>query len=121
MQSTSWEMLDRKKHKLESRLAGEISERNIRKLRRTKDSPDESERGEWKVGLKLNIQKMKIIASGPITSWQIDGETLEPVTELIFFGSKITTGGDCSHESKRFLLLGRKVMTKIPTHTDVNK
>ena len=74
-------MLDRKKHKLESRLAGEISERNIRKLRRTKDSPDESERGKWKVGLKLNIQKIKIIASGPITSWEVDGETVQTFFE----------------------------------------
>ena len=64
-----------------------------------------------KFGLKLNIQKMKIMASGPITSWQIDGETVETVTDLIFFGSKITADGDCSHEIKRLLLLGRKVMT----------
>ena len=66
-----------------------------------------------KIGLKLNIQKMKIMASGPITSWQIDGETVETVTDLIFFGSKITADGDCSHEIKRLLLLGRKVMTKL--------
>ena len=65
------------------------------------------------VGLKLNIQKMKIMASGPITSWQIDGETVETVTDLIFLGSKITVDGDCSHEIKRRLLLGRKVMTKL--------
>ena len=64
-----------------------------------------------KAGLKLNIQKTKIIASGPITSWQIDGETMETVTDFIFFGSKITPDGDCSHEIKRLLLLGRKVMT----------
>ena len=63
-----------------------------------------------KVGLKLNIQKTKIIASGPITSWQTDGETVETVTEFISLGSKITTDGDCSHEIKRRLLLGRKVM-----------
>ena len=64
-----------------------------------------------KVGLKLNIQKMKIMASGPITSWQIDGETVETVADFIFLGSKITADGDCSHKIKRCLLLGRKVMT----------
>ena len=63
-----------------------------------------------KVGLKVNIQKTKIMASGPITSWQIDGETVETVTDFIFLGSKITADGDCSHEIKRCLLLGRKVM-----------
>ena len=63
-----------------------------------------------KVGLKLNIQKMKIMASGPITSWEIDGETVETVSDFIFGGSKITADGDCSHEIKRHLLLGRKVM-----------
>ena len=66
-----------------------------------------------KVGLKLNIQKTKIIASDPITSWQIDGETVETVADLIFLGSKITADGDCSHEIKRCLLLGRKVMTNL--------
>ena len=66
-----------------------------------------------KLGLKLNIQKMKIMASGPITSWQIDGETLETVVYFIFWGSKITADGDCSHEIKRCLLLGRKVMTNL--------
>ena len=66
-----------------------------------------------KVGLKLNIQKMKIMASGPITSWQIDGETVETVSDFILGGSKITEGGDCSHEIKRRLLLGRKVMTNL--------
>ena len=66
-----------------------------------------------KVGLKLNIQKTKIMASSPITSWQTDGETVETVTDFIFGGSKVTTDGDCSHESKRCLLLGRKVMTKL--------
>ena len=64
-----------------------------------------------KVGLKLNIQKTKIMTSGPITSWQIDGETVEIVTDFIFLGSKITADGDCSHEIKRHLLLGRKAMT----------
>ena len=66
-----------------------------------------------KVGLKLNIQKTKIMASGPITSWQVDGETVETVSDFIFLGSKITADGDCSHEIKRRLLLGRKVMTKL--------
>ena len=66
-----------------------------------------------KVGLKLNIQKTKIMASGPITSWKIDGETQETVTDLIFLGSKITADGDCSHEIKRRLLLGRKAMTNL--------
>ena len=66
-----------------------------------------------KVGLKLNIQKTKIMTSGPITSWQIDGETVETVADLIFLGSKITADGDCSHEIKRRLLLGRKVMANL--------
>ena len=66
-----------------------------------------------KVGLKLNIQKTKILASGPITSWEIDGETVETVSDFILGGSKITTDGDCSHEIKRCLLLGRKVITNL--------
>ena len=66
-----------------------------------------------KVGLKLNMQKMKIMASGPITSWEIDGETVETVSDLIFLGSKITADGDCIHEIKRCLLLGRKVMINL--------
>ena len=66
-----------------------------------------------KAGLKLNIQKTKIMAFGPITSWQIDGETVETVTDFIFLGSKITTDGDCSHEIKRHLLVGRKVRTNL--------
>ena len=66
-----------------------------------------------KVGLKLNVQKMKIMASGPITSWQIDGETVETVSDFIFLASKITVDGDYSHEIKRCLLLGRKVMTNL--------
>ena len=66
-----------------------------------------------KVGFKLNIQKTKIMASGPITSWEIDGETVETVSDFIFLGSKITADGDCSHEIKSRLLLGRKVMTNI--------
>ena len=74
-----------------------------------KEPLDESET----VGLKLNIQKTKIMTSGPITSWQIDGETVETVSDFIFWGSKITEDGDCSHEIKRCLLLGRKVMTNL--------
>ena len=66
-----------------------------------------------KVGLKLNIQKMKIMASSPITSWQVDGEIVETVSDFIFWGSKITADGDCSHEIKRRLLLGRKVITNL--------
>ena len=68
------------------------------------------------VGLKLNVQKTKIMASGPITSWQIDGETMETVRDFIFGGSKITADGDCSHEIKRRLLLGRKAMTKLDAY-----
>ena len=66
-----------------------------------------------KIGLKLNIQKTKIMASSPITSWQIDGETVETVRDFIFWGSQITADGDCSHEVKRLLLLGRKAMTNL--------
>ena len=113
MQSTSCEMPVWMKHKLESRLLGEISVTSdmqmtpyLRQQRRTKE-PDES----GKVGLKLNIQKN--IASSPITSWQIDGETVETVTDFIFLGSKITTEDDGSHEIKRHLLLGRKAMTNL--------
>ena len=95
-------MLDWTKHKLESRLPGEL--KNL--LMKVKE---ESE----KVGLKLNIQKTKIIASGPITSCQIDGETVETVSNFILGGSKITADGDCRHEIKRRLLLGRKVMTNL--------
>ena len=84
-----------------------------RKWRRTKEPLDESEREKWKVGLKLSIQKTKTMASGPITSWLIDGETMETVTDFIFLGSKITAVGDCSHEIKRHLLLGRKAMINL--------
>ena len=83
------------------------SEEELRSLLRK--VKEESE----KVGLKLNIQKTKIIASGPITSWEIDGETVETVSDFIFLVSKITADGDCSHEIKRHLLLGRKVMTNL--------
>ena len=82
------------------------SEEELKSLLKVKE---ESE----KVGLKLNIQKTKIMASGPITSWEIDGETVETVSDFILGGSKITAGGDCSHEIKRRLLLGRKVMTNL--------
>ena len=74
---------------------------------------DESEEESEKAGLKLSIQKTKVVASGPITSWQIDGETVETVTDFIFLGSKITVHSDCSHGIKRHLLLGRKAMTNL--------
>ena len=98
-----------------------ISRRNINNLRyhpygrkqRTKEPFDESERGEWKVGLKLSIQKTKIMAYCPITSWQIDGETMGTGTDFLFLGSKITADGDSSHEIKRRLPLGRKAMTNL--------
>ena len=81
-------------------------------LEKTLESPLIKEESE-NAGLKLQIQKTKIMASGPITSWQIDGETVETVTDFISSGSKITADGDCSHEIKRCLLLGRKAMTKL--------
>ena len=110
----------------EAQVGIKISGRNINNLRYADDitlmaeseeelkshlmkGKEESE----KVGLKLNIQKTKIMASGPITSWQIDGETVETVTDFIFLGSKITADGDCSREIKRCLLLGRKLMTNL--------
>ena len=74
-----------------------------------------------KVGLKLNIQKTKIMPSGPITSWEIDGETVETVSDFIFGGSKVTADGDCSHEIKTYLLLGRKVMTNLDSILKSNK
>ena len=80
------------------------------KVKRNKKPLDESERGEQKVGLKLNFKKTKIMSFGPITSWEIDGET---VADFIFLGSKMTADGDCSHEIKRCLLLGRKAMTRL--------
>ena len=107
------------KHKLESRLPG----KNINNLIYANNTTLMAESEELKnflikvksekVGLKLNIQKMKITASGPITSWQTDGETVETVADFILGGSKITADGDCSHEIKRRLLLGRKVMTNL--------
>ena len=103
-----------------------IARRNINNLRYADDTTLMAENEEElkslmmkvkeeseKVGLKLNIQKMKIMASGPITLWQIDGETVETVSDFIFGGSKITADGDCSHEIKRRLLLGRQVMTNL--------
>ena len=83
------------------------------KRRRTKEPLDEKKEESEKVGLKLNIQKTKIMASGPITSWEIDGETMKMVRDFILEGSKITADGDCSHEIKRRLLLGRKVRTNL--------
>ena len=80
-----------------------------RKWRRTEEPLDESEKGEWRAGLILNIQKTKIMASNPITSWQIDGETMEIVTDFIFLGSKITAAGGCSHEIKRCCSLEEKL------------
>ena len=115
-------MLDWKKHKLESRLPGEISITSDMQMtpplwqkvkRNSKSLLMKVKVEREKVGLKLNIQKTKIMASGPITSWQIDGKSVETVTDFIFLGSKITADGDCSHEIKRCLFLGRKVMTNL--------
>ena len=83
------------------------------KVKRIKVPLDESERGEWKSWLKIEHSKMKVMASGPITSWQIEGETMERVIDFIFLGSKITADGYCSHGIKRHLFLGRKIMTKL--------
>ena len=103
-----------------------IARRNINNLRHADDTTLMAESEEelksllmkvkeesGKVGLKLNIQKMKIMASGPITSWEIDGETVETVSDFILWGSKISADGDCSHKIKRRLLFGRKVMTNL--------
>ena len=110
----------------EAQVGIKIAGRNINNLRYADDITLMAESGEElkspltkvkkeseKVGLKLNIQKTKIMASSPITSWQIDGETMETVRDFIFLGFKITADGDCSHEIKRCLLLGRKVMTNL--------
>ena len=107
------------KHKLESKLLGEISITSDmqmttplwKKAEELKSLLMKMKAESEKAGLKLNIQKMKIMASSPSTSWQIDGETVETVANFIFLGSKITADGDCSHEIKRHLLLGRKAMT----------
>ena len=110
---------------LEEAHAGiKIARRNLNNLRYADDTTLMAESAEElksllmkeeseKFGLKLNIQKMKIMASGPITSWQIDGETVETVADFIFGGSKITADGDCSHEIKRHLLLGMKIITNL--------
>ena len=112
---------DWKKHKLESRLPGEISVTSGMHDTTLMAESEEELKSFWmrvkeeseKVGLKLNIQKTKIMASSPITSWEIDGETVGTVSDFIFLGSKITADGDCNHEIKRHLLLGRKVMTNL--------
>ena len=110
----------------EAKTGIKIARRNINNLRYADDTTLMTESEEElksllmkvkeeseKAGLKLNIQKTKIMASGPITSWQIDGKTVETVTDFILVGSKITADGDCSHEIKRLLLLGRKAMTNL--------
>ena len=95
------------------RYADETTHPYGRKQRKLKSLLMKVKEESEKVGLKLNIQKTKIMASGSITSWQIDGETIETVTDFIFLGSKITADGDCSHEIKRHLVLGRKAMTNL--------
>ena len=119
------EYIMRKARLDEAEAAIKIARRNINSLRYADDTTLMAESEELKsllmkvkeenekVGLKVSIQKMKIMASSPITSWQIDGETMETVTDFIFLGSKITADGDCSHEIKRRLLLGRKAMTNL--------
>ena len=115
-------MLGWKKHKLESRLPGEISITSDMQMTPLLLAESEEElkgllmkvkEESEKAGLKLNIQKTKIMASSPIASWQIDGETMETVTDFIFLGSIIMADGDCSHEIKQCLLLGRKVTTHL--------
>ena len=113
-------MLGLMTHKLESRLSEEISISDMqmitlygRKRRETKEPLDECEKKSIRADLKLNIQKTKIMASSPITLWQIDGGKMETVTDFIFLVSKITADGDCSYEIKRCLLLGRKAMTNL--------
>ena len=121
MQSTSCKMPGWLKYKLDTRLPGVIpitSDMQMppplwQKAKRQEEPLDESEEESEKAGLKLNIQKMKIMASSPITSWQIDGETMERLTDFIFLGSKITADGACSQEIKRRLLLGRKAITNL--------
>ena len=119
MQNTSWETVGWKKHKLESRLPGEISITSHmqmtpplrQKVKKLKSLLIKVKEKSEKVGLKLNIQETKIMAPGPITSWEIDGETMETVAAFIFLSSKITADGDYSHESKRCLLLEEKLWT----------
>ena len=103
---TAWKNINNIRYADDTTLMAESEEELKSLLMKVKE---ESE----KVGLKLNIQKTKIMASSPITSWQIDGETVVTVADFIFLGSKITADGDCSHEIKRHLLLGRKVMTNL--------
>ena len=119
-----------RKHKLESRLPGEISITSGRQMTPSLMAESEEElksllmkmtEESEKAGLKLNIQKTKIMASHPITSWQIDEETMKTVTDFIFLGSKITADGDCSHEIKRRLLLERKAMTKHRQHIKMQR
>ena len=114
-------MLNWKNHKLELRLPGEISITSDmqmtpplwQKVKKIKSLLMKVKEESKKFGLKLNVQKTKIMASSPITSWEIDGETVETVADFILGGSRITADGDCSHEIKRPLLLGRKVMTNL--------
>ena len=122
MQSISRETLGWMKNKLELRLPGEISITSDMQMTPSLRAKSEEELKSLlmkvkevseEVGLKLNIQKTGIMASGPITSWEIDGEAMETVTNFILGGSKITADGDCSHEIKRCLLLGRKAMTNL--------
>ena len=122
MQSTSCDMPSPVKHKLETRVLGEISTTSDIQMTPPKWQKSEEElksllmkvkEESEKAGLKLNIQNTKIVASGPIPSWQTDGETMETVTDFILLSSKITVNGDCSHEIKRRLLLGRKAMTNL--------
>ena len=120
------EVIDISPGNLKAQAGIKIARRNINNLRYVDDTTFMAEREEElrslliivkeeseKAGLKLNIQKTKIMASGPITAWQIDGETMETLTDFIFLGSKIIADGDCSHEIKRRLLLGRKVMANL--------
>ena len=121
MQTTSCEMTGWMNRKVESRLLGELSITSDmqtcylygRKWRGTKEPLDEGEKGEWKSWLKTQRSKNKIMASSPITSWQIDRKTIETVTDFIFLGSKITADSDCSRKMKRRLLLGRKALTNL--------
>ena len=124
MQSISCIMSGWMNHELESRLQGEISVISDMQMKppfmaeseeKLKSLLIEVKEESENPGLKLNIQKMKNMASGPITSWKIDGETMETMTDFIFSGSKVTADGDCSHEIKRCLLLGGKVMTNLDT------
>ena len=122
MQSTSCEMLGWMNHNLESRFLGEISITSDMQMTPPFMAENKEElknllmkvkEESVKAGLKLNIQKPKIMASGAITSWQIDGEAMETVTDFLFLGSKITVDGDCNHEIKRYLLFGRKATTNL--------